>query len=84
MFPGFVTVYRDKNNYIHLFFFPGLNKDGSFVYRDLNIDRIRLKYTLIKNNDSSLEFVFKDKNIKKVICKLLKTDNSIDYETISL
>lgn len=84
MFPGFVTVYRDKSNYIHLFFFPGLKEDGSFVYHDLNIDRIKLKYTLVKNKDDSLEFIFRNKNIKKVICRLVKSNNDIDYETISL
>ena len=32
MFPGFVNAYRDKNNHVHLYFFPGIDEHGNNIY----------------------------------------------------
>ena len=31
MFPGFVNTYRDKENHVHLYFFPGIDEHGKNI-----------------------------------------------------
>ena len=46
MFPGFVSIYKDDNKYINLYFYPGLSDDGTDIYRPLELTN---EYEYIKN-----------------------------------
>lgn len=74
MFPGFVSTYRDKNNYVHLFFYPG-NDNGNIIYKEIDLSKCPFKYTEIKYIDGSIDYKFYDKHISKLKCKLINTNN---------
>ena len=46
MFPGFVSIYKDDNKYINLYFYPGLSDDGTDIYKPLELTN---EYEYIKN-----------------------------------
>lgn len=82
MIPGFVTSYKDKEDKIHLFFYPGISNEGNPIYYQLDLSNTDLGYEEIQNSDSSKEFIFERKDIVKIKCKLIKSDGGIDYEEL--
>jgi hypothetical protein len=84
MFPGFVTLYKDKDQVVHLYFYPGVDDKGNPIYKDLDISKTNLSYTRIDNEDNSKEFVFDTKDIIEMKCKLVKTNGDIDYENLTI
>ena len=81
MFPGFVSIYKDDNKYINLYFYPGLSDNGTDIYRPLELTN---EYEYIKNirEDKSVIYQFINKKIKKINFKLISHNN--DYKTIPL
>ena len=71
MFPGYVTTFKDKDNFIHLYFYPGLTDNNDFFYRDLDLSNCKVEYTESINKDGSKEYIFKNKNIVRIVCKLI-------------
>ena len=71
MFPGFVTAYKDNNQYIHLYFFPGLDDHNRPIFREMDLKNIKFKYEQRKNLDNSVDYKFYNKNIIRLNCKLL-------------
>lgn len=85
MFPGFVSGYKDKEKFIHLYFFPGITDNGDIIYKKLNLDDCQFKYKEIVNNDGSFEYVFENKSIIKISCSLIRKDNNkLDMKIINL
>ena len=82
MFPGFVTTYKDKENKIHLFFYPGTSDNGQPIYNDLDLSKMKLSYQEKQNEDNSKDFVFDRKDIIKIKCKLIKNNGDIDLEEL--
>lgn len=82
MIPGFVTTYKDKENKIHLFFYPGLSNEGDQIYNELDLSNSNLKFEEKQNKDKSKEFIFERKDIVKIKCKLIKNNGDIDYEEL--
>ena len=76
MIPGFVTAYRDKENYVHLYFYPGLDDNDSHIYKDIDLSSINESYDLKRNIDNSVHYKFLNKKIVKFYCKLLTIDNN--------
>lgn len=84
MFPGFVSTYRDNDNYVHLFFYPG-NDEGNHIYKNINFDDCPFRYTEVKFLDDSIDYKFYNKNISKLVCKLMSVkDNSITYKEMKI
>lgn len=75
MFPGFVTVYRDNNNYVHLYFFPGINDNNKKIYNDLDLSKCNFDFIENRLYDNAIDYKFLNKKIKKIHCKLYTTDN---------
>ena len=77
MFKEFATVYRDNNNKIHLYVFPGIDNNGKQLYRNMDLNNINAEYKFTKNEDKSYDFVFENKNITKLTCTMIhvKTNN---------
>ena len=70
MFPEFASVYRDKNQKVHLYVFPGIDDDGKQLYKNIDLNNIKLDYKYIKNSDKSYDFVF-EKNLKSLSCSMV-------------
>lgn len=76
MFPEFATVYRDKQNQVHLYVFPGIDDEGRQIYRNMDLNNINLEYKYTKNDDKSFDFIILSP-IKKLTCTMIhnKTGN---------
>lgn len=87
MFPGFVNIYRDENEFIHLFFFGGIDDAGNDIYKNIDLSRIEFEYTRNDRYDGSIDYVFKKKGITQITYKLVPYDNikfNIEQKTIKL
>ncbi|MBO5003775.1 MAG: hypothetical protein J6D03_00610 [Clostridia bacterium] len=86
MFPGFVSIYRDDEEFIHLYFFPGIDKYGKQIYRSLDLSNIEFDYKFSKNtDDNAIDYKFLEKNIVKIKCKLIdsRTGQAV-YRTLEI
>lgn len=72
MFPGFATIYKDKEGFVHLYFFPGVDMREKPVYRSIDLSNIAFDYTYVKNADGSFDYKFKNKKIVRMKCKLIR------------
>lgn len=75
MFPAFVTLFKDDFEKVHLLFFPGITNEDNFYYKTLDLSECGFTYDEIINEDQSREFIFENKNIVSVVCKLIKNHN---------
>ena len=82
MFSEFATTYKDKNNKIHLFFFPGLDENNTNIWKRLDLSKSELKYERIEYSDGAEEFIFDREDITKITCKLI--DDNSNIKTIEL
>lgn len=82
MFPGFVTIYKDNNGFINLYFYPGLNDDNEFIYKPLELINYN-DYNKIVNNDNSIIYKFNSNKIKSINCKLI-SNNDISIIKLSI
>ena len=82
LFPGFVTIYKDDNNKIHLYFYPGIDNFNQYYYNTLDLSDSKVKYKELHNTDGSSEFIFEAKNIIRITCKLISKYNDIEYKTL--
>ena len=71
MLPGFITLYKDNNNLIHLYFFKGLTDNDKPYYHDLDMSNCKYEYKMNVNSDNSIEYIFNDNSIKMMNCKLI-------------
>ena len=44
MFPGFVTLYKDENSYVNLYFYPGISDTNEFIYKPLELVNYNFEY----------------------------------------
>lgn len=84
MFPGFVTVFKDKNNNIHLYFFPGIDDDGKTFYRNLDLSKCSCTYTEHETSDIGNEFIFDNKRILKITCKLIDKNGNAHFKELTV
>ncbi len=82
MFPGYVTIFKDDQKFIHLYFFPGIDENNNFYYRDLDLSNCKVKYKKIVNKDNSKEYIFEKKNIIKITCKLIDNKNKLHIKEL--
>lgn len=78
MIPGFASVYIDKDNFKHLYFFKGIDDDDKPIYYNIDLSNYSLKYDKVINSDESIDYKFYDKSIIKITCKLFKLNEDID------
>lgn len=85
MFPGFVNTYKDKQNEVHLFFFPGIDEDGTNVYNNIDMSSFSSAYNMTTNPDNSVDIQFHNKNIIKIHVKLIKnSDSSVEHKVLNV
>lgn len=75
IFPGFVTIYKDTNKFIHLYFFPGITEMGLPFFNILDLSNCAVTYKEIHHSDNSIEYIFDNKHIIKIACKLVASNN---------
>ena len=83
MIPGFVSIYIDKDNYKHLYFYPGIDENNEYIYRNIDWSDYSLKMDVINNEDGSIDYKFYDKNIIRIKCKLIDNNDNEHIETLS-
>lgn len=74
MLPGFITLFKDNDGFVHLFFYKGLTNNNTFYYNDLDLSSLEKNgytYKTINYKDNSKEYIFDNKNIKSMTCNLL-------------
>lgn len=76
MLPGYITLYKDDDGFIHLYFFQGLTDDNRTYYNKLDLPNGKYKYKVINNEDNSYEYIFENKNIKRISCNLISYNNN--------
>lgn len=84
MLPGFVTLFKDKNHKVHLFFFPGLDEESNSIFRTLDLSKTGVEYEKIKFEDGAEEFIFDREDILKITCKLVDRSGSISNVELNL
>lgn len=79
MFPGFATIYKDDDSYVHLYFFNGIDDDFTKIYRDLDLSDLLTEYNETHINDFATEYVFTNKTIKRITVNMVhdKTNKMI-------
>lgn len=84
MFPGYVSIFKDTNDFIHLYFFPGIDDENNLFYRDLDLSNIEIRYKEIKNPDESKEYIFENKHITKIVCNLIDNSGNLHIKELTL
>lgn len=84
MLPGFITLFKDNEGFVHLYFFQGLTDENRQYYNKLDLPNDKYKYKLIKNKDNSVEYIFENKKIKSITCNLVTYDNKVFNKILSL
>ena len=57
MIPGFVSVYKNKNDGLpHIYFYPGYDDYDRNIYRIDLASKQYLNYKYVKNQDRSIEY----------------------------
>ena len=82
MIPGFVTIYIDKDNYKHLYFYPGIDNDDQFIYHNIDWSDSTLKMDSIYNEDGSIDYKFYDKSIIRITCTLIDNKDNKHIEVL--
>jgi len=76
--PGFVAMYKDDAEYIHLYFFPGVNNNTT-IYNSIDLSDIHIQYDETKYDDGAIDYKFYNKNIYKIYCKLIETGSNKEH-----
>lgn len=82
MIPGFVTIYIDKDNYKHLYFYPGIDNDDQSIYHNIDWSDYALKMDFIYNEDGSIDYKFYDKSIIRITCTLIDNKDNKHIEVL--
>lgn len=77
MFPGFVLGYKDENGFVHLYFHKGIDDNGKDIYKDIDFSKIPFSYSSIMNEDGSIDYMFENKKIRQISCKLIPYNQSL-------
>lgn len=84
MIPGFVNIYKDENEFIHLYFFSGLDNNNETIYKDIDLTDVPFTYTMNKNV-SSIDYKFDNKSIVRIKCQLVnRKTGKIEKKTLTI
>ena len=84
MFPGYVTIFKVNEQFIHLYFYPGIDDNDNFYYRDLDLNNCNINYTKNVNEDGSKEYIFENKKILKIVCKLIDFNGVLHIKELKI
>lgn len=76
-------MYKDKEDYVHLFFYPGLDNHNEVIYNEIELsDKLLFNKTIF--SDNSIDYQFNDKQIIKIICKLKDKSNKESIRELNI
>ena len=86
MLPGFINLFKDKESFVHLYFYKGLLDNNIFYYKDLDLSQIKSKYSykIINYDDGSKEYIFDNTKIKSITCKLVNYQGKEEIKKIKI
>lgn len=87
MLPGYITLFKDDDGFVHLFFYKGLTNENTYYYNDLDlsgIEKAGYTYTVNKFNDFTTDYIFDNKNIKSMNCNLISFNNKHFTQTLKI
>lgn len=82
MIEGFVVSYKDLEGFVHLYFYPGVDKEGNPIYRDIDLTGCKFRYSITRHLDNAVDYKFYDKRILKLHCVLLDYNNNEHIEIL--
>lgn len=68
-------MYKDNEDFIHLYFFNGINDNDNYIYQDIDLSNIPFKYICNKESDYIKDYKFFNKTIVKIKCNLVEIDS---------
>lgn len=71
MFPGFVSLYKDNEGKIHVYFFRGIGNNNKPIYRTLDLSHIKEDYKFVELEDGAIDYIFSNPFLSSVTCKLV-------------
>ena len=71
MFPGFISLYKDINNKVHVYFFRGIGDNFKPIYRTLDLTHIREDYKFTELEDGAVDYIFDNPFLSTIDCKLV-------------
>ena len=83
MFPGFVSLYRDNLNRVHVYFFRGIGDNEKPIYKILDLSHITEDYKFTKMQDGAIDYIFTNPFLSSITCKLVNI-NSGEIEEIHI
>ena len=87
MLPGFITLFRPYDNFVHLYFYKGLTDDNTFYYNDLDLSAIEKNgytYKIITYDSFTKEYIFDNKNITGMTCKLISFNGKEEVKKLKI
>ena len=82
MIPGFVNIYKDDEEFVHLYFFNGIDDNDKPIYKDIDLSNIPFTYSCI----TPFDYKFDNKSIIRINCELVPNDinNKIEKKTLTI
>lgn len=71
MFPGFVSLYKDDEQRVHVYFFRGIGDNNKPIYKTLDLSHIQEDYKFTELEDGAVDYVFSNPFLSSVSCKLI-------------
>jgi len=84
MLPGFITLFKDIDGLVHLYFYKGYTENGRFYYNDLDLKKCNYNFDLKEYKDGAKEYIFENKNIKSITCKLVSFNNNEEVKILKI
>ena len=79
MIHGYITAYRNDEDRIVLYFYPGYDDNFNKIYADIDMTNISESYNIFRNKDGSVKYVFDNINITSITCKLVENSTNIEH-----
>lgn len=73
-FPGYVSIERNDEGLVELYFYKGLDDNMKPYYQNINEDNIP-ENEKVTYGDGSVKYIFKNKNLSKINCDLIPVDS---------
>ena len=77
MFPGFVSLYKDDKNRVHVYFFRGIGDNNKPIYRTLDLSHIKEEYKFNELEDGAIDYIFDNPFLTTVNCKLIEASTGL-------
>lgn len=72
MFPGFISIYKDNDKRVHVYFFQGIGDNNKPIYRPLDLSHIKEEYKFNELEDGAIDYIFTNPFLSSVSCKLVE------------